>query len=347
MKFVKLFLGSLLSCLSFLAAAANISVNERGDYQYPIITVSGEITNSDGDRFSILASKYTNAIVELSSPGGSLLSGIQIGTIIRLRAFHTLVRNENVCASACAYAWLAGTQRYAEIGSKIGFHAAYVMNQGVAKETGSGNALLGSYLSRIALSDTAIVYFTSAAPQEMAWLTSQTAQQLGLNVQDFSTVRKNSAATKSFQPPSSTPAPVQSPDKINLDRAAAVFVQKYFAHWSADDGQALRFLEEMFDDRVDFYGASRLKRDIIKEKIAFIKRWPARVYVERQKSVQIFCNQATKQCSVTGLIDWEARSSARNAVAAGVSSFSFVLDFTRGDLRVVSEDGAVIERRKT
>jgi hypothetical protein len=335
---------SLILFAPAISAAATISVVERGDYKYPIISIRGEITNADGDRFSTTASQYSNALVEMDSPGGSLLSSMQIGTIIRLRAFNTLVRNGSTCASACAYAWLAGIERFAEPEAKIGFHAAYVVNQGVAKETGVGNALLGSYLSRIALSDAAIVYFTSAAPQEMNWLTGQTANRLGLNLQNYSSVRKTPSAPPST--PTTFPKTPAVPTSSSLELATAQFVKKYFSYWSTDNQLALQFLEDAFDENVDFYGASRAKRDILKEKMAMIKRWPARAYIERPGSIKVACSQIETKCRVSGLMDWEVKSEARNAVQSGLSEFAFILDYSRGTPKIVSETGSVLERKK-
>jgi hypothetical protein len=337
---------AIVGLIPSIAAAANISVVERGDFKYPIISLNGEITNADGDKFSVIANRFSNALVEMNSPGGSLLSGIQIGTIIRLRAFQTLVRKGEVCASACAYAWLAGTERYVEGGAKIGFHAAYIMSQGQAKESGSGNALLGSYLSRIALSDAAIVYFTSAAPQEMNWLTSQTAQKLGLNVQDYAAIRRNPAVAPTSEPSYSNPAPVPSPANNSLEQASLLFVKRYFSYWSADNQQALEFLDAALDEQVLFYGVKRSKRDILKEKGAIIRRWPARAYIERPDSIRINCDSSKMTCAVGGVMTWEARNEVRNAVASGVSEFTFVFDYSRGVAKIIYEDGKVLERSK-
>jgi len=123
-------------CFLTQSSAATFSIDHERETQRPVIHINGEITQSDGDQFSVIAHRYQNALVSFNSRGGSLLSGIQIGTIIRLRAFSTLVLGGNLCASACAYAWLAGVQRYSESGSKIGFHSAYVIERGIAKETG-------------------------------------------------------------------------------------------------------------------------------------------------------------------------------------------------------------------
>jgi hypothetical protein len=64
----------------------------------------------------------------------------------------------------------------------IGFHAAYVVVNGVPNESGAGNALVGAYLNRIGLSDSAIIYITRAHPTEMTWLTLEQAAKSGIDV---------------------------------------------------------------------------------------------------------------------------------------------------------------------
>jgi hypothetical protein len=49
------------------------------------------------------------------------------------------------------------------LGAQIGFHAAYIEKAGRASESGVGNALVGSYLTQIGLSENAVVYITQAA----------------------------------------------------------------------------------------------------------------------------------------------------------------------------------------
>src|SRR5262245_3085287 len=83
-------------------------------------------------------------------------------------------------------------------GSFIGFHAAYVERGGRATESGVGNALLGSYLTQIGLSESAVVYLTKAAPTEMTWLNSRDAKQIGIDVIPWVSVQSSS---KPAQPP--------------------------------------------------------------------------------------------------------------------------------------------------
>jgi hypothetical protein len=49
---------------------------------------------------------------------------------------------------------------------------------GKKQETGSGNALVGAYLNTLGLTDEAIVFITSAAPDDVEFLSFQKAETL-------------------------------------------------------------------------------------------------------------------------------------------------------------------------
>ena len=108
-------------------------------------------------------------------------AGLSIGKQIRQRGYATLV-GAKLCASACALAWLGGAHRYMQRDSRIGFHAAYVQNGEYVRETGMGNALIGAYLSKLGLGDSAIVYMTVSPPEYLNWLDLQSARDLGIDV---------------------------------------------------------------------------------------------------------------------------------------------------------------------
>jgi hypothetical protein len=147
-----------------------------------IVTVDGEFVANDVITFRTKTASIQNAIVLLASDGGNATTGIEIGKIIRFRNYFALVPMGSQCASACALAWLGGTQRFLDKGAKIGFHAAYIIRRGEPFETGVGNALIGSYLGQLGLSEKAVVYITKAAPTAMTWLDIETARQEGIDV---------------------------------------------------------------------------------------------------------------------------------------------------------------------
>lgn len=148
--------------------------------EVPTIVVDGELNRYDAIRFEDIAKQIQGrALVELNSPGGSLDAGIEIGRIIRRYEFSTVVHD--VCASACALAWLAGRLKIASTSARIGFHVAYV--DGEFQETsGTGNALVGLYIGELGLGANVVRYVTGAAPAEMQWLNFRDAELLGIDV---------------------------------------------------------------------------------------------------------------------------------------------------------------------
>ena len=189
MGVLKLNIATVFKCIALLllatagASAAEIKVVPPSVVGgLPVIMVIGDIEREDGKDFVRKASSLDNALVTFHSNGGNLVSGITIGETIHQKKFKTLVTENSMCASACAAAWLGGSERFMQPGARIGFHAAYDRNTG--RETGVGNALLGAYLSRIGLSYNAIIYITKAAPSEMTWLNQSEAAQLGIAISE-------------------------------------------------------------------------------------------------------------------------------------------------------------------
>lgn len=170
----------LFGCLLNMSAlAAVITVLPLEPNQPAIVMVQGELVYADAEQFRQKTAYLTQAIVVFDSPGGNLLAGVDIGTTIRMRNFKTWTPDQAICASACGLAWLGGGTRYISPNGRIGFHAA---NKNGA-ETGTGNALVGAYLSKLGLSDRAIIYVTMASPESMTWLSLDDAKNVGLIVE--------------------------------------------------------------------------------------------------------------------------------------------------------------------
>lgn len=162
------------------ARAATIAVAPMPAADTTLVTVTGPLILSDAEQFRHTVAGLSKAIVAFRSDGGSVAAGLDIGRQIRSRNFSTLVPDDARCASACALAWLGGTQRLMGRNTRIGFHAAYNPRSG--EETGVGNALVGAYLSQLGLPDKAIIYATQAPPKSMTWLTMSEARQVGIEV---------------------------------------------------------------------------------------------------------------------------------------------------------------------
>jgi SPOR domain len=174
----------LFSALAVATArAATVDVVSLGPNKPSLVTVSGTFDPNDKDVFLRKIGSLPSAIVAFDSDGGSLIAGLQIGEIIRLKNFTTVVLDQTRCASSCALAWLGGTKRFMGTNARIGFHAAY--NGETRQVTGPGNALVGAYLNKIGLPSAAVIYITTASPDSITWLSKPDAEKLGIEVSLF------------------------------------------------------------------------------------------------------------------------------------------------------------------
>lgn len=189
--------------------AATIESSRIAD-GHTTILISGEIFRGDDERFATVAGTAPDeTIVVMDSPGGNLVTGLRIGSAIRMRAWKTAVPDAAMCASACGLMWLGGVQRMVGQRARVGFHAASIVgSDGVRREVGSGNALVGSYLGRLGLTDDAVIYLTSASPEGAAWLTETMAKQVGIRAEFASLVQPRQVALVA---PLRTPVPARFP----------------------------------------------------------------------------------------------------------------------------------------
>ena len=145
------------------------------------LALSGIIAPGDDAKLAAaLATVPRPRRLSLESLGGNVQAALALGEIVRREGLATTVPSRGVCASACGLVWLAGTPRAMGEDAHVGLHAAYLRRNGVSVETGAANALIGAYLGRLGLDDKAIVYLTSAAPEEMTWILPADRQRYGI-----------------------------------------------------------------------------------------------------------------------------------------------------------------------
>lgn len=141
---------ALLLLLSRASAAAEIDVDHRFDRDnIHAITLTGEIVAGDAARVQMLISgdPGLKKVLTLTGSGGDLVESIAIGALVRRNDVSTLA--VELCASACAYVWLAGTSMGIDPRAMLGFHSAYSASGAGTSVSGQGNALLGAYLAAL------------------------------------------------------------------------------------------------------------------------------------------------------------------------------------------------------
>jgi hypothetical protein len=326
-------LAIVFSLLALQAArAANIEVRHL-DTAAALIMVEGDLELGDIEIFRSRVAGLSKATVAFRSDGGSLLAGIRIGMLIRVKGFTTIVPDAAQCASACAVAWLGGAHRFLGVGSKVGFHAAYVQKAGTTTESGPGNAVLGAYLDQIGLPEDAIVYITQAAPNSMKWLNMEDAAQHGIEVALL--------PPPDVPPPDSNAAASQDQPQQSLAGRATGLVLSLAAHWSEPNAETLRALEDLYVDKVFYHGKLTPRQAVLADKRHFADRWPQRTYKIRPRSVSATCNAASEVCRVQGTMDRELANPATNTKSHDVASFDFNIARSGDALKIAAETSSV------
>lgn len=126
---------SLATLVACVGCAQALEFRPHPSNQSPTLTAvlaSGEVVAGDTDRLdAYLASqpRRKNTAVYLSSNGGNLHEAMKLGRFFKQQRIKTVVEGNSDCVSACALAFLGGTDnqgkawRSSTTGSRLGFHA--------------------------------------------------------------------------------------------------------------------------------------------------------------------------------------------------------------------------------
>lgn len=326
------------------AQAANIHVKAL-EPTSALVVIEGDLELTDIESFRSKIASLSKATVAFRSDGGSLLAGIRIGMLIRVKNFITVVPDQAQCASACAVAWLGGVHRFMGAGSKVGFHAAYIQKGGATAESGPGNAVLGAYLDQIGLPEDAIIYITQAAPSSMKWLTMDEAAQHGIDVAllppaDPAPAAAPGTATATAAAAAAVVTAPEPPPLTGLAARAIGRVSELAARWSSPNAEMLGALDEFYGDKVFYHGKVVPRQAVLSEKKYFAERWPQRSYKIRPHSLSVSCN-AAEVCRVQGVMDRELANAKTNATSRDVTSFDYSFARAGESLRIASETSSV------
>ncbi|KAB2655222.1 hypothetical protein F9K94_21965 [Brucella tritici] len=135
-KFLAITAATIILMPAPFATAADIRPIESNKCRY---LLSGLIEKGDAEKIEAIVAKNGDGVdagnsICLNSPGGNYLAGKQLYDAFMADGFATYVRNGDECHSACAIAFLGGSQwgdfrhpsRTMEPGAVVGFHAPYV-----------------------------------------------------------------------------------------------------------------------------------------------------------------------------------------------------------------------------
>jgi curved DNA-binding protein CbpA len=136
----------------------------------------------------------------------------------------------------------------------------------------------------------------------------------------------------------------RSPAAAALDERAASFISARISSWSSASAADLASFVGAYADQVLYYGSLKSREAVLQDKRRFLERWPERRYELRPSSITALCKADV--CSVSGVLDWRARSVARAASASGMAQFEYEVMVSDGAFRIISENSAVVRLRR-
>jgi hypothetical protein len=144
--------------------------------------------------------------------------------------------------------------------------------------------------------------------------------------------------------PPQAPARPAAPGYSPLTTEAANFMNAYWANVGGSSDQVLPYLGSIYAPVVDYYGKPVTRESILKDKLSFIRRWPIRQtwLPPGEASPRISCNDATAECEITGVRDFDAVNAERGARSVGAVRYSYTVRFADGSPQIVAEDSKVV-----
>ncbi len=217
----------LVALLPDKSDAMTFAVHGNNSHTLNAVLATGTIDWNDAEKLNQFLARQSNkhqTAIYLDSPGGSLEGGIRLGEYFKRNRIKTIVEGNKTCASACALAFLGGTDKYGNrwmsttTSSGLGFHAFRNADGNPNGDTDETQQIVGKVLEYGQLVQAPMEIFVrnfKTPSDKIYWFSTDEALSLGIKVWDMenkSYVGKSRQAT-------------QNPDLPN----AAEFISTYFS----------------------------------------------------------------------------------------------------------------------
>jgi hypothetical protein len=144
-------------------------------------------------------------------------------------------------------------------------------------------------------------------------------------------------------PQIATPPPRASLPQLH--RQGGEFIDAYWDIVSDNTRHVLDYLRSNYAPVVNYYGKPMRREAILAEKQRYLERWPDRKSWAAATGPQIACDEATSECVIRGVRDFENASAERADRAAGRFAYTYKVRFAAGSAQILSEDSNVTARR--
>lgn len=181
--------------------ALEFRIHENNSKTLNAIMATGKIRLDDTNKleqFLSMQPRKRHTAIYFNSPGGDLSEGIKLGKYFHQNRIKTVIQGESMCASACALAFLGGTDRKGNkwmsttTTSLLGFHAFSQSDGKLHMNTDVTQRVVAQILeySKFVNAPRDLIIKNFMTPSKnMYWLSDPEALRLGIKVWDIENKR--------------------------------------------------------------------------------------------------------------------------------------------------------------
>jgi hypothetical protein len=163
------------------AASITSTISKDGKV---IVSLIGEIADGDADTLkSIIKSANDSghfvSAIRLDSPGGSILEGSNLASVVRFGKIATSIVNGAKCASACFIVFAAGSPKYANYNASVGVHGASDQDGRETVEAGAATVSMARIVKDLGVPAPIIGKMVVTPPESIVWLTPDDLRSMG------------------------------------------------------------------------------------------------------------------------------------------------------------------------
>jgi hypothetical protein len=170
------------------------SIHGNNSKTLTAVSGTGSVVGDDSERlerFLLNLPRKSNSALYLNSRGGSLSGGMKLGKYLRKNRIKAVVEGGEICASACALAFLGGTDNFGKkwmsttTTSRLGFHSFRNADGSRHQNSDDTQQVVAVVLEYGKFVDAPMDIFIrtfQTASDEMYWFTVPEALNLGIKV---------------------------------------------------------------------------------------------------------------------------------------------------------------------
>jgi hypothetical protein len=151
-------------------------------------------------------------------------------------------------------------------------------------------------------------------------------------------------------PPQTVMAPPAPPRPVAIDPAleqrATAFVVEDMRQSQGSTADFMNYARRSLDERIDYYGKSTSRDEVLKDKERYVKNWPMRSYRLQMETIRTSCDQTRSVCQISGALEFSHANPANGKRSSGTASFEYGIRFGPDGGKIFYEQGKTLSAQR-